>query len=77
MEILVSVIVPVYNTKEYLPECVNSILEQTYKNIQVILVVDGSTDESLEICTAYVEKHERIKDSCRFGRSTESQSGAG
>lgn len=60
MEILVSVIVPIYNTEGYLHECIDSILQQTYKNIQVILVDDGSTDGSLEICKAYMEKDERI-----------------
>lgn len=60
MEILVSVIVPIYNTKNFLAECIDSILKQTYKNIQIILVDDGSTDGSLEICKAYIEKDERI-----------------
>lgn len=60
MEILITVIVPIYNTKDFLSECLDSILKQTYRNIQVILVDDGSTDGSLEICKAYIEKDERI-----------------
>lgn len=50
---LVSVIVPVYNTAEYVDECIQSILSQTYKNIELILVNDGSTDGSGEICKKY------------------------
>ena len=47
---LISVIVPVYNVEEYLEECLDSIQCQTYKNIEVILVNDGSTDLSKDIC---------------------------
>lgn len=50
---LVSVIVPVYNTAEYIKECIQSILSQSYKNIELILVNDGSTDISGEICKKY------------------------
>ena len=50
---LVSVIVPVYNTAEYVEECIQSILSQSYKNIELILVNDGSTDSSGEICKRY------------------------
>ena len=47
---LISVIVPCYNVMEYLPKCVESILSQTYKNLEIILVDDGSTDSSGKIC---------------------------
>ena len=57
---LISVIIPVYNVEEYLRECVDSVLNQTYGNFEIILVDDGSTDSSGEICDEYVEKDERI-----------------
>ncbi len=57
---LISVIIPVYNVEEYLRECVDSVLNQTYKNLEIILVDDGSTDSSGEICDEYLEKDERI-----------------
>ena len=50
---LVSIIVPVYNTAEYVEECIQSILSQTHKNIELILVNDGSMDGSGEICKKY------------------------
>lgn len=59
-EPLVSVIIPVYNVEKYLRECVDSVINQTYKNIEVILVDDGSTDSSGEICDEYEEKDSRI-----------------
>ncbi len=57
----ISVIVPVYNTKEYLKECIESILAQKYSALEVILIDDGSTDGSGEICDLYAEKDERVK----------------
>lgn len=57
----ISVIVPVYNKKEYLTECIDSILGQTYRNLELILVDDGSTDGSDQICEAYVQKDERVQ----------------
>jgi len=47
---LISVIVPVYNVENYLDNCVKSIVNQTYKNLEIILIDDGSTDESDAIC---------------------------
>ena len=58
---LVSVIVPVYNTEKYIGECIESILHQTYKNIELVLVNDGSTDGSLEICERYGQIDQRIR----------------
>ena len=60
MEQLVSVIVPVYNTEEYLDECIESIVFQTYKNLQIILIDDGSTDLSGKICDKWKELDKRI-----------------
>ena len=57
---LVSLIVPVYNVKEYLKECIDSILGQTYKKIEVIVVDDGSTDGSHDICEEYKKIDDRI-----------------
>ena len=58
---LVSVIVPVYNIKEYLPRCVKSITEQTYQNLEVILVDDGSTDGTGELCDKLAHQDKRIR----------------
>jgi len=60
MEKLVSIIVPVYNTETFLDECIESIQNQTYSNIEIILVDDGSTDQSGSICDRYAEKDARI-----------------
>lgn len=60
-EILVSVIIPVYGVEQYLPECIQSILNQTYKNLEIILVDDESKDKSPEICDGFAEKDARIK----------------
>ncbi len=57
----ISVIVPVYNIKEYLPRCVKSILEQTYRNLEVILVDDGSTDGTGVLCDELALTDERIR----------------
>lgn len=55
-----SVIVPVYNTQEYLKRCIESVLNQTYKNYEIILINDGSTDNSLEILKKY-ESNKKVK----------------
>ncbi len=57
----ISVIVPVYNVEVYLKECVDSIINQTYKNLEIILVDDGSPDKCGEICDRYAELDQRIK----------------
>lgn len=56
----VSIIVPIYNSEEYLEECIASILNQTYKNFELILINDGSTDRSQEICELYKNKDPRV-----------------
>lgn len=58
---LVSVIVPVYNVSEYVERCINSIIRQNYSNIEVILVDDGSTDNSGAICDDFAQKDNRIR----------------
>ena len=57
----ISVIVPVYNVEKYLSKCIDSILSQTYKNLEIILVDDGSPDSSPKICDKYKERDNRIK----------------
>ena len=58
---MISVIVPVYNVEEYLEECLESIRQQTFTDIEVILVNDGSTDGSRKICEQYCEKDSRFR----------------
>ena len=58
---LISVIVPVYNVKAYLERCVNSILKQSYENLEVILVDDGSTDDSKNICDSFAASDGRVR----------------
>lgn len=57
---LVSIIVPVYNVELYIEECLNSLIHQTYKNIEIIIVVDGSTDKSEDICKCFGQIDNRI-----------------
>lgn len=61
MEPLVSIIVPIYNTDKYLDKCINHIVNQTYKKLEIILVNDGSTDNSKNICNNWALKDNRIK----------------
>lgn len=58
---LISIIIPVYNVQNYLRECIDSVIAQTYKNLEIILVDDGSPDKSGEICDEYSKKDARIK----------------
>ena len=58
----VSVIVPVYNTSKYLDECINSIIKQTYKNLEIIFINDSSNDDSLEVISKYKDKRIKIID---------------
>lgn len=61
MEALISVIVPVFNVEKYLSECIESILNQSYYNLEILLVDDGSSDKSGEICDYYAELDSRVK----------------
>lgn len=56
----ISVIIPVYNTEKYLKECVESVLAQTYHNLEILLINDGATDSSPQICEAYAKQDARI-----------------
>lgn len=61
MDELVSVIVPVYNVEDYLMRCVDALINQTYKNLEIILVDDGSTDRSGDMCDYYAKEDNRVK----------------
>lgn len=61
MKPLISIIVPVYNVEQYLQRCLNSIINQTYKNLEIILVDDGSPDQCPQICDDYAAKDNRIR----------------
>lgn len=56
-----SIIVPIYNAEKYLEKCINSLINQTYKNIEIILVNDGSTDSSLSICDKYDKNNSNVR----------------
>ncbi len=58
---LISIIVPVYNVEKYISRCLNSIIAQTYKNIEIIIVDDGSPDSCCEICDEYAGRDKRIR----------------
>ena len=60
MQDLISIIIPVYNVEKYLERCITSVIGQTYHNIQIILIDDGSTDESGNLCEQWKSKDERI-----------------
>ena len=61
MRDLISIIVPIYNVEKYLVKCIDSIVSQTYKNLEIILVDDGSPDNCPKICDEYAKKDSRIK----------------
>lgn len=57
----ISIIVPVYNVEKYIKRCLESLISQTYKNIEIIVIIDGSPDNSIEICQKIAKKDKRIK----------------
>lgn len=61
MNDLITIIVPIYNVSSYLDRCITSIINQTYKHLQILLVDDGSTDNSIDICRIYQSKDARIE----------------
>ena len=58
---LISIVIPVYNVERYIERCVDSVLCQTYKNIEILLINDGSTDNSGFLCEKLANKDSRIK----------------
>ena len=56
----VSVLIPVYNVEKYLSKCLDSIIQQTYKDIEIIIINDGTTDSSLDIANLYASKYNFI-----------------
>ena len=61
MKELISIIVPIYNVEKYIHKCIESIINQTYKNLEIILVDDGSPDNCGNICEEYAKNDSRIK----------------
>ena len=57
----ISIIVPIYKVEDYLPQCLDSLVGQTYQNMEIILVEDGSPDNSGAICDAYAAKDARVR----------------
>ena len=70
MEEKISIIVPIYNREKYLKRCIDSLLKQTYKNIEIMLVDDCSKDNSAEIAKEYEKKHPLV---CRVIQHTSNQ----
>ena len=58
---LVSVVVPVYNIKDYIEKCLKSIVSQSYDNLEIVVVDDGSTDESGKLCDEFAKKDKRVR----------------
>lgn len=62
---LISVVIPVYNTEQYLERCISSVIDNTYQNLEIICIDDGSTDKSVEILKKFAQKDERIRILCK------------
>ncbi|MFQ9012055.1 MAG: glycosyltransferase family 2 protein, partial [Veillonella atypica] len=58
---MVSIVIPVYNTEKYLRHCIESVILQTYKDLEIILIDDGSTDNSAQMCDAFADIDKRVK----------------
>ena len=58
---MISVIIPVYNTAKYVGKCIESIINQSYKNLEILIIDDASTDSSFDICKDYADTDKRIK----------------
>ena len=65
MEPLVSIVIPIYNGEKYIESCISSLLNQTHQNLEVILVDDGSQDQSVKVCQQYAQTDNRIKVFCQ------------
>ncbi|GAB4318063.1 MAG: glycosyltransferase [Methanobacteriaceae archaeon] len=76
-QVLISIIIPVFNTENYLKECLDSVINQTLKEIEIICINDGSTDNSLKIIESYAKKDDRIKiiDKTNEGQSVARNTG--
>lgn len=74
---VVSIIVPVYNIEQYLDECIQSLVQQTYQKIEIILVDDGSTDTSSDICDSYAKKYKHVKVKHQKNKGVSSARNAG
>lgn len=61
MDVMISIIVPIYNVENYIEKCIESLVSQSFENIEIILVNDGSTDNSLDICYKYSRIYSKIK----------------
>lgn len=72
---LISVIVPIYNVEKYLKKCIDSIIEQTYSELEIILVNDGSTDQSLSVCESYQDERIKIVNKVNGGLSSARNAG--
>ena len=74
---LISIIVPVYKAENYLDQCIQSIVDQTYRNLEIILVDDGSPDRSGDLCEGWAKKDSRIRvlHKCNGGLSSARNAG--